>query len=175
MATPAKKKRTRSKLGRGLSALVDQGYAQPIEVLPELSTKQTAHIVSELTQKSEQGGEQSGQWVIEVDVTHIEPNPHQPRRTFHEEALEELSQSILEHGLMQPIAVRKIDTDRYELIAGERRWRATCRTGSATIRAIVLDVDDAQSAQLALIENIQREDLNPIERAHGFALLTTRV
>lgn len=173
MATPTRKKKNRSKLGRGLSALVDQSPIGPIQVAPELKASQIANIVN--------SGEPvvlvQGEQILEVDVTRIVPNPHQPRRVFDEDALEELAQSIAEHGLMQPIVVRVVqgqDGQRYELIAGERRWRATCRTGQVKIRAIVREVDDAQSAQLALIENIQREDLNPIERAHGFVLLNER-
>ncbi len=172
MATPTRKKKNRSKLGRGLSALVDQSSIGPIQVAPELNASQIANITAEITPAQHQG-----ERVLEIDVTHVGANPHQPRRVFDENALEELAQSIAEHGLMQPIVVRVVHTDdaeRYELIAGERRWRATCRTGQSTIRAIVLDVDDLQSAQLALIENIQREDLNPIERAHGFVLLSER-
>lgn len=114
---------------------------------------------------------------IKIDVGQIEPNPHQPRRAFSEESLEELGQSILDHGLMQPIVVRRVgrETDevRYELIAGERRWRASVRAGLSKIKAIVMDVADIDSAQLALIENIQREDLNAVERARGFASLAT--
>ncbi|PCI07096.1 hypothetical protein COB72_10855 [bacterium] len=172
MATPTRKKKNRSKLGRGLSALVDQSPIGPIQVAPELNASQVANITAEIAPTPHQGEQ-----VLEIDVTRIGPNPHQPRRVFAEDALEELAQSIAEHGLMQPIVVRIVridDAERYELIAGERRWRATCRTGRSTIRAIVLDVDDLQSAQLALIENIQREDLNPIERAHGFVLLSDR-
>ena len=173
MTSPTRKKKNRSKLGRGLSALVDQSPIGTIQVAPELNASQIANIVS--------GGEPAAlaqrEQILEIDVTHVVPNPHQPRRVFDEDALEELAGSIAEHGLMQPIVVRAVrseDGERFELIAGERRWRASCRTGQAKIRAIVVAVDDAQSAQMALIENIQREDLNPIERAHGFVLLNER-
>ena len=183
MATPMKKKKNRSKLGRGLSALVDQSPNPPIGVSIPQEALQTTNI--------NQGGAdfsagQSGVLgeaveprgrVIEVDVTKIVPNPHQPRRVFDEESLEELAGSIAEHGLVQPIVVRMVPGGGegcYELVAGERRWRATCRTGQGVIRAIVLELDDAESAQLALIENIQREDLNAIERARGFMALSER-
>tara|TARA_R110002072_G_scaffold42064_4_gene117520 strand:- start:80857 stop:81879 length:1023 start_codon:yes stop_codon:yes gene_type:complete len=171
MSTPMKKKKNRSKLGRGLSALVDHTEPRSVEVLgvSETAGETNAPRLSEGKSLSE-GGER----VLELRTDQIGPNPHQPRRVFDEVALEELSQSIAEHGLMQPIVVRSAGEDMYELIAGERRWRATTKAGIPQIRAIVVDVDDAQSAQLALIENIQRADLNPIERAQGFVLLTDR-
>ena len=181
MATPAKKKKNRSKLGRGLSALVDQSAIDVVQVSPRETAVQTANTKRDpdwIGQDSADYGER----VLEIDVTHVVPNPHQPRRVFSEESLEELARSITEHGLMQPIVVRQRAAGAgsvsggvvYELIAGERRWRATCRTGQGAIRALVIQADDIQSAQLALIENIQREDLNPIERACGFVLLSER-
>lgn len=163
-----KTKKTRSKLGRGLSALVDQSGSSVIQVVAPIVPEQNANIKSNHDLEAVSGVSEG---VLLVDVTRIVPNPHQPRRVFEDQSLEELARSITEHGLMQPIVVRKADQERYEIIAGERRWRATCQTGQTSIRAIVLEVDDAQSAELALIENIQREDLNPIERAHGFAVL----
>ncbi len=165
---PRKTKRARSKLGRGLSALVDQAASAPVQV-SGLQPVQNTNKPAAMAVSVEHEG--SGQ-VVELDVLCIRPNPHQPRRTFSEEALEELAQSILEHGLMQPIVVRPAGDGVYELIAGERRWRASCQGGQTHIRAIVLEADDLRSAQLALIENIQRQDLNPIERANGFAMLS---
>jgi len=177
MGSPTKKsKKTRSKLGRGLSALVDQTAGTAVQVSPIKPEQNTNTIAvgDKLASVPAERSDGSLQRVLEIDVTTVVPNPHQPRRDFEEESLEDLAQSIAEHGLMQPIVVRNAQEGRYELIAGERRWRATCRTGQLMIRAIVLDVDDAKSAELALIENIQREDLNPIERAHGFATLGKR-
>ena len=175
--TEKKIKRTRSKLGRGLSALVDPASTSPVQVGAGLIQAQYAgqntNIHTEVL-RSDPHQLADDRRIVEIDVTQIISNPNQPRRVFDEESLEELAQSIAEHGLMQPIAVRRVEGDRFELIAGERRWRATCRTGQLSIKAIVLDVDAIESAQLALIENIQREDLNPIERAKGFDALATK-
>jgi ParB family transcriptional regulator, chromosome partitioning protein len=164
-----KVRKARSKLGRGLSALVDQSAISPIQVDSggvgiERGGEQYPNTTGEVTEVS------SDQRVMEIEVTRVVPNPHQPRRVFSQESLEELGESIVEHGLMQPIVVRA-GSGGFELIAGERRWRASCHAGQTHIRAIVLDVDDLASAQLALIENIQREDLNAIERGNGFAAL----
>jgi ParB family chromosome partitioning protein len=111
--------------------------------------------------------------VREVDVASIKPNPKQPRRHFAEEAIAELAQSIAQRGVLQPILVR--DTgNSFEIVAGERRWRAAQRAQLHTIPAIVGDFDDAATAEIALIENIQREDLNALEEAEGYrALIAT--
>ncbi len=95
----------------------------------------------------------------------VEPNPYQPRKHFDEDALASLADSIAMHGLLQPIAVRRSMGGFYQIIAGERRWRASKLAGLAEIPAIIYDMDDKKAAELALIENIQREDLNPIEEA----------
>lgn len=109
----------------------------------------------------------------EIDVDQIEPNPNQPRRHFDEDALATLAQSIERHGLLQPICVREVDADCYQIIAGERRYRAARRLNWATIPAIVTRTDDP--AALAMIENIQREDLDAVELARGLhALLAER-
>lgn len=178
-------KRTRSKLGRGLNALIDQSPIQsPIQVSPTESEEQNANKQSQYSSVQPKESDScldravQADQVLELMVQEIVPNPHQPRRMFTDEAIEELSQSIMEHGLLQPIAVRRASVrsgaGKYEIIAGERRWRASKHAGIEVIRAIVLDVDDLVSAELALIENIQREDLNPIERAMGFAMLAER-
>lgn len=101
-----------------------------------------------------------------LKITEVEPNRNQPRKTFDEEALEELSNSIKEYGLIQPIVVAKQD-DYYQIIAGERRWRASKLAGLKEIPAIIRESDDKKNAEIALIENIQREDLNPYEKAIG--------
>ena len=101
-----------------------------------------------------------------LKITEVEPNRNQPRKRFDEEALEELSNSIKEYGLIQPIVVSKED-DYYQIIAGERRWRASKLAGLKEIPAIIRDSDDRKNAEIALIENIQREDLNPYEKAVG--------
>jgi ParB family chromosome partitioning protein len=111
----------------------------------------------------------SGDLVAEIDVELIDPNPYQPRKHFDKEKLQELSDSIKRHGLLQPIVVISLD-DRYILIAGERRLRATKLAKLETIKAIVaqIDLDEVRLRELALIENIQRENLNPIELAESY-------
>src|SRR5580698_3872437 len=109
--------------------------------------------------------------LINVPVGSISPNPHQPRSTFDAAALAELQVSITELGVLVPIIVRRLDGERYELIAGERRWRATVAAGLATIPALVRTADDRQSLEIAIIENLQRENLDPLEEAMGFAHL----
>lgn len=131
-------------LGRGLSAIiedVEEAYKQDIQ--------------------------QSQDLVREIDVDDITPNPYQPRTHFNETALKELSESIKRHGLLQPIIVVAKD-DGYMLLAGERRLRASKLAGMETIKAIVADIESKNLRELALIENIQREDLNPIELAIAY-------
>ncbi|MSN96632.1 ParB/RepB/Spo0J family partition protein [Campylobacter sp. FMV-PI01] len=105
--------------------------------------------------------------VLEIDIEKIYPNPYQPRKKFDENTIDELSKSIQKHGLIQPIIVFKKDDD-YVLIAGERRLRATKKIGASTIKAIVADIGSRNLRELALIENIQRQDLNPIELANSY-------
>lgn len=114
--------------------------------------------------------------VMEIPVDRIRPNPEQPRREFSEEAMADLTRSIKEQGVLQPVMVRPIKdtTHEYEIVAGERRWRACTAAGLDVIPALVREIDDEQSLALALIENLQREDLNPMEEAAGFALLMSR-
>jgi ParB family chromosome partitioning protein len=106
-----------------------------------------------------------------LSLDSVRPNPKQPRRDFDPEALERLAQSIRSAGLMQPIVVRPQDDGGFILVAGERRWRAAQLIGLGELPAIVRDLDDRTAAQLALVENLQREDLNPIERAEAFRRL----
>ncbi len=108
--------------------------------------------------------------IIELDISKIRPNPFQPRKVFSDSSLKELSESILEHGLLQPIIVYR-DGDDYALIAGERRLRASKIAGKEKIRAIIAEVDMAKLHELALIENIQREELNPIDLAKAYQKL----
>lgn len=108
---------------------------------------------------------------VELRIAEIEPNAEQPRRCFDEEALSELSESIKKHGIIQPVLVRPLSNGRYEIIAGERRWRAARMAGLEKIPVVVREIEDGQAAQLALIENLQREDLNPIEEALGYKKL----
>jgi ParB family chromosome partitioning protein len=107
---------------------------------------------------------------LEIPIDRIRPNPHQPRKRFDETALAELTDSIRISGVIQPIIVRR-GGDGYELVAGERRWRAAKQAGLATIPAVVREVTNAESLELALVENLLREDLNPIEAAEGYRQL----
>lgn len=106
-----------------------------------------------------------------VQLTKIEPNSSQPRRDFDAETLSELAESIKKHGLISPIAVRKLPNGRYQIIAGERRWRACRMAGLTEAPVIIIDADDKKVLEIALIENLQREDLNPFEEAEGFRSL----
>ncbi len=109
--------------------------------------------------------------VLNIPVDHIRPNPHQPRTDFNEEALEELASSIKKHGLIQPITVRYIGEKRFELISGERRLRATKLAGLKEIPSYIREADDEELIAFALIENIQREELNPLEISLGYQRL----
>jgi len=132
------------RLGRGLDGLLQAASQQAPEPGP-----------------AEQGPAQS------LDVGLIDPNPYQPRQEFPPEELEPLRASILEHGVLQPIVVRP-QGERYQVIAGERRFRACQASGLATVPAVVREVADDQMLELALVENLQREDLDPIEKATSF-------
>jgi ParB family chromosome partitioning protein len=133
----------RQPLGRGLSALI-----------PDAIRKQTADRV------------------IGIPVDDISPSPYQPRVQLDTESLEELAASIKEKGIVQPIIVRSLGSDKYEMIAGERRLRASRLAGLSEVPAIVKEVDDAEAMALAITENIQREDLNAIELARAYSILT---
>ena len=109
--------------------------------------------------------------ISEIEVSRIEPNPDQPRRTFDEATLEELASSIRELGVVQPLTLRAVENGRYQIIAGERRWRAARKAGLVSVPAYVRTVSDSEMTEMALIENIQREDLNAIEVALGFRKL----
>lgn len=106
-----------------------------------------------------------------VNINDIEPNREQPRKFFDEEALKELADSIAMHGVIQPLLVRPLSDGGYQLIAGERRWRASRLAGLSQVPVVVKEMTDEEAMELALIENLQREDLNPIEEAEGFKLL----
>jgi ParB family chromosome partitioning protein len=132
-------------LGRGLGALIP-GASQAVE-----------------TARAEPGP-------AEVPIDAIDPNPEQPRRVFDPEELQGLADSIRRHGVLQPVVVRRAG-ERYELVVGERRWRASRAAGLATIPAVVADLEDRARLEVALVENVQRRDLNPIELAHAFRAL----
>ena len=108
---------------------------------------------------------------VEVRIDELEPNPEQPRKTFERSALDELSENIKKYGLIQPIVVRPTIMGNYQILAGERRWRASMQAGLKTVPVIIKELDDAETMEIAIIENLQREDLNPIETAKGFKAL----
>ena len=140
-------------LGRGLSALIDEQQGQG---------------------KSESApGDTAGAGVREIEIGKIRPNPHQPRKSFDEEALGELTRSIQDKGVLQPILVRSKGAG-FEIVAGERRWRAAQRAQLHRIPAIVRELDEEATAEIALIENIQREDLTAIEEAQAYHQLIAR-
>lgn len=108
---------------------------------------------------------------VTLRLSEIEPNRDQPRKEFDQEALQELADSIEKHGLLQPLVVRTMPDGSYQLVAGERRWRASRMAGLDEVPVIIRQIDDGEAMQLAMIENLQREDLNPIEEAAGYKYL----
>ena len=151
---------SKKRLGRGLDALLS-------ERKPAAAPAEQAATANE----PEASAGSSGDAGLLIDITAVQPSPYQPRRHFDEEALQELSNSIANQGLLQPIVVRSRASGGYELIAGERRWRASKRAGLTQIPAIIRTVTDAEASAFALIENIQREDLSALEEAQGLARL----
>lgn len=131
-------------LGRGLGALMGDTALQPQE---------------------------SGS--VSLPISQVEPGLHQPRKRFDEQALADLANSIREHGIIQPLTVRRLDSGYYQIVAGERRWRAAKLAGLAEVPVIIVEADDKKVMELGLIENLQREDLNPMEEAEGYLLLLT--
>ena len=107
----------------------------------------------------------------QLPIYKVEPNPDQPRRDFDEEELQALADSITEHGIIQPLTVRQLDSGYYQIIAGERRWRAARLAGLSEVPAVIIEADDKKAMELALIENLQRQDLNPVEEALGYQSL----
>jgi ParB family transcriptional regulator, chromosome partitioning protein len=150
-------------LGRGLAALIPQG--PPVSVVETALTREVA------SSTNGHGGEVAGAVYREVTITAIKPNPKQPRQVFDEDALSELEHSIREFGLMQPIVVRELGNGEYELVMGERRWRASQRAGLDTIPAIVRQTADDAMLRDALLENIHRAQLNPLEEAAAYQQL----
>lgn len=112
-----------------------------------------------------------GDELLEVDIDLIDPNPHQPRSSFPEDKLNELAQSIRSNGLVHPLLLRRIANGRFQIVAGERRWRAAQRAGLYKVNAVVRSIPDSKLLELALIENIQRQELNPLEEAQAYQRL----
>lgn len=139
---------SKKRLGRGLAALIGE-IDQPVQSQskPTVSADRT------------------------VPIEHVSRNPRNPRRSFDPADLEDLSRSIRQHGIVQPVMVRRAGEDRYEIIAGERRWRAAQMAGLVDIPVIVRDVDDRTALEIAIVENVQRADLNALEEAQGYEQL----
>lgn len=163
-------------LGRGLDALLGSNPsannqpAQEVSINPPAENTEIApESVPQESVSTNSQNKNDGLKHLPVDL--IQRGKYQPRRDMHPEALEELAESIKAQGLMQPIVVRPISAEKYEIIAGERRWRATQIAGLDTIPALIKDVPDESAVAMALIENIQREDLNPMEEALALARL----
>ena len=110
---------------------------------------------------------------VELSINDLEPNRTQPRQSFDDGAMTELADSIAQHGVLQPILVRPLLSGGYQIVAGERRWRASRMAGLTTVPAVIRDLTDSEVMQLALIENLQRQDLNPLEEALGYQTLMT--
>ena len=158
MATKVKK----NPLGRGLDSLIPAVTGNPkTEQKPEVVEKVVEKIVEKVVEKKVE---------TLVKITEIEPNRQQPRKNFNEESLNELAESIKKVGVISPILVQEKD-DRYIIIAGERRWRAAKIAGIKEIPVIIREYTDKEIAEISLIENVQREDLNPIEEAMGYKRL----
>ncbi len=142
-------------LGKGLSALFDDALITPS---------------AEVSQRPAPD-DKSASGVLKLKIRDIEPNPDQPRKTFDKEKLESLAASIKEHGLIQPVLVKRASNGMYVIIAGERRWRASKLAGLSEIPCIIGDYSEKEVMELALIENLQREDLDPIEESDGYQKL----
>jgi ParB family chromosome partitioning protein len=159
--------RRRGGLGRGLASLIPTG---PADGGPRLGDA-AADVVIGGGVPAAQDAASIGAVYREINPTDIEPNPRQPRQVFDEEALAELVHSIREFGLMQPIVVREVGGGRYQLVMGERRWRASQQAGLAAIPAIVRETADDDLLRDALLENIHRAQLNPLEEAAAYQQL----
>lgn len=131
-------------LGKGLDALFNEDFSADFSVPPST-----------------------------LPISQIESYTGQPRKYFDEEKLEELAESIRQHGLIQPLTVRRLNSGYYQIIAGERRWRAARKAGLTEVPAVIIECDNQKAMELAMVENLQREDLNPIEEAEGFQSLVT--
>jgi ParB-like partition proteins len=140
---------TKKRLGRGLAALIGE-IDQPVAAAAEKAPVRPDRL---------------------VPIEHVTRNPANPRRAFDNSELEELAASIRKHGIVQPVVVRSRGADRFEIIAGERRWRAAQMAGLIEIPVIVRDVDDRTALEIAIVENVQRSDLNPLEEALGYEQL----
>ena len=140
---------TKKRLGRGLAALIGEIDQPASETAPATPVRPDRL----------------------VPIEHVSRNPNNPRRAFDKSELEELASSIRKHGIVQPVVVRTMATDSFEIIAGERRWRAAQLAGLVEIPVLVRDVDDRTALEIAIVENVQRSDLNPLDEALGYEQL----
>ncbi len=156
----------RKALGKGLRSLIPEAPPKT----PKAQKKPTAVAAQPAPKQDSSAGEPAG-GLREVDLDLIRPNRRQPRQDFDDEALQNLAASIKKDGVLQPVVVRPIEDGRFELIAGERRWRAAQQAELLRIPVVVKEVPDDRLLEVALVENIQREELNPIEEAQGYQTL----
>lgn len=155
-----------------INASITQPSSVPQSVEKNVSRETSGEIKGATTQSKAQKDSEEG--ILQVEIELIKPNPDQPRTNFKKTELEELSQSIKKEGLIQPILVREVEEEGYQIIAGERRWQAAKLAGLKKVPIQIKNVDDDKALELALIENIQRSDLNPIEEAYGYRRLMER-
>ena len=154
-------------LGRGLDALLGGGARSAATAAVDESSEPVEATPEESSQSSQpEAGRTTGD-LRELPIDLLQPGKYQPRTDMHQESLQDLANSIKAQGVLQPIVVRKIDSGRYEIIAGERRWRAAQLAELHEVPAVIRDVPDEAAIAMALIENIQRENLNPIEEANA--------
>ena len=152
-------------MGRGLDALFGD---VEINLEPEVKEESIKSIKTEIDTNKKEENKTESRGISYIEINDIKPNSNQPRKTFDEEKLDELASSIKEHGLIQPVVLRSVKNG-YEIVAGERRWRAARKIGLKEIPCIVKELTDEENMLLAIIENMQREDLNPIEEAEGIS------
>jgi ParB family chromosome partitioning protein len=178
---PEVQRKRKSRLGRGLTSLI----GDPVEVdvpgsdtpgadTPSSDTQPEQSAITSPTQGRPQTKNQTETNLIELAPDAIHPSPFQPRKSFDDGDLDQLAESIRRAGMMQPVVVRPGASGDYELIAGERRWRAAKKIGLERMPAVVRDLPDEDAAELAIIENVQRKDLSAMERAWGFRTLADR-
>jgi ParB family chromosome partitioning protein len=150
-------------LGRGLSALL--GEAEDENAADAAAAAEAAEAT---------GAARAASPLRDLPIDLIDPNASQPRSVFHDQDMEELTNSIRERGVLQPILVRPLPNGRFEIVAGERRWRASQRVGLHAVPAVVRELDDLQVMEIAIVENVQRADLSAIEEARGYEVLIAR-
>lgn len=175
----SKKPQKKAALGRGLGSLLGDHSMAPKKatmVQPKFKAENDASLRQGFIEKAEatqktvaQVPKEARVWKLAIDK--VEPNPNQPRKHFEPNALKELSESIRQKGIFQPIVVRETSSGKYQIIAGERRWRAAQMAQLHEIPALIKNTEEQNALELALIENIQREDLNPIEEAEAYSFL----